>query len=709
MPRRICHWRAGLVGLSVLFGALGPLPAVESARWRHKDCDYRRTVELDSEAEPPQVVVAEFFAHGQFTAESGELAVFARDAPVASWRLQAGPGDFVRVTFQTVPKHRAYELYYGGRTQQSTGNAALPPDWVKEAGLLLETRRYRECDLGQAEAVRQAFADSEPVGADYVDRVFHGRNPLAAEPGSFLGRYVGWLDVPVDGEYQFFTSSQDASFLYVNEELVVAAPGMHAPIAQARGGGRVRLTKGPQRFEYLLAASGADVCAVAAWQPPGVERPEVIPASAFRSASVSRVSPGDLEHRTHGAVPDFRAAVRGSVELAGAEEPLVRVEFHNESGKSLSFRAKPQWDFGDGQTSLEPQPLHVYLHPGVYAVTLDIRGAKRKSVTHRIAIAPPPRMADDKSEPDSLSEYLPLLGRMQPSRLDSPGLLQLVRALVEAERLLPAVRAGQTAFAPTAERDDETRWRLAGLLGPLLRDRLRRPDEACELWRTAAGQIKNAPQRAECAVEAADLALHELLSPEVAAPLVALATDSLGEANREWASRAQRLRGDLAARSGDAAGARAAYVAAQRLLPSAASAQQNARRGAYSRSIEAALLAEDYDQAQSLLRQWRNQFPAEWLEGYWSLLAARLHLAERRWPQAVAAAEDLLAVEPDSPYADQLLDLAAQAEQQRGNPDRAVANWRRLAESCPGSPLVAEARRRAESLRRDARSPSDRP
>ena len=66
-------------------------------------------------------------------------------------------------------------------------------------GLLLETRRFRPCGFWNLESVRRAFDAAEPIGADYVDGVFHGVNPFTLRREPFLSRYTGWMDLKRPG------------------------------------------------------------------------------------------------------------------------------------------------------------------------------------------------------------------------------------------------------------------------------------------------------------------------------------------------------------------------------------------------------------------------------------------------------------------------------------------------------------------------------
>ena len=59
---------------------------------------------------------------------------------------------------------------------------------------------------------------------------------------------------------------------------------------------------------------------------------------------------------------------------------------------------------------------------------------------------------------------------------------------------------------------------------------------------------------------------------------------------------------------------------------------------------------------------------------------------------------DLVAINPDSPYADRLAFLAAECEEKQGQPERAVAAFRTFLMDYPGSPLVPDAKERLARL-----------
>lgn len=64
------------------------------------------------------------------------------------------------------------------------------------------------------------------------------------------------------------------------------------------------------------------------------------------------------------------------------------VQFKNESRKAKTY----EWDFGDGNFSSEPDPMHRFDHSGNYLVTLKaVKGKKESTVEQRIVVTAPER------------------------------------------------------------------------------------------------------------------------------------------------------------------------------------------------------------------------------------------------------------------------------------------------------------------------------
>ncbi len=711
-PTSILPTRRVVIPVSILaLICFAAIPAFgQRAAWHNDDLPFRRAVDLSEEMqssmEMPSVVVADFFTHGELRQDGANLLVYERRNVVPFRVLQIGPGDYCRVAFETQGKVPQYYIYYGG-----DGNFidVERPEWTVTDGLMMETRRWQDCDLNSLDSVRKAFASSPRLGSDYVPRVFHRHNPFDIATRPFLTRYVGLMHVPLTGKVTFFTSSQDCSFLLVDGKLVVSAPGRHPPETQAKIKGEIVLDEGPHWFEYIHAAGGDESCMVAAWQLPGFDAPSQISPSVFRDERIARLPAANLEHRTERYLPDFRFAILGDVPSPEESEPaMVRVQFADTSMKSISSNAKYQWDFGDGQTGDQQNPGHVYLHPKYYVVTMTLRrGASEMTIANRVQVIRS-IIVEREQDVDVLASYIEMLEQYNAQQLDPMGLLQLVRAYIQIEQYAKAVAAGKMAFTIGATlHTDESRWEILKLLGPLMRFKLDDPSGAAQIYRSAVDLIGRREWRVACAIETADVLLNDLLLTAEAKPMLDFATERQRDADSVQLSKLNRVWGDFYARTGDGKAAKSAYMKARSVRDlSYTSVQEIAWRGAYSRSSEAFLREGDLQRMREELTKWLADFPADKVDGYLSLQQAGFWKTSEKYPQAIAVANDLLTVNPNSPYADRLLYLIAQCEELLGRKPRAAAAFQSLVTDYPGSPLVDHAREQLKRLQ--AGSPTER-
>jgi PKD repeat protein len=740
---------AAILWAAILWGAIlwavilwaVAAPGAESFRRGGTEFNALRPVSVSGKA---PIVVTWFFHHGEITPDGKNVVVSVvgsrREELVPMRILQLGPGDFCRLAFQPTAGPGQYEVLYGG---EPPAKDAVPA-WTSKEGLLLETRRYKDCNLNNLDSVRNAFNSATPIGGDYVENVHHSSNPFSVAQEPFLSRYSGYLHITTPATYGFITSSQDCSFLLVDDKLVVAAPGRHGPAHNAQRGSRkdIKLPSGVHKFEYHHAAAGPTAIMVAAWEINATdEKPQkvvAIPAdTVFHSTAVAHVLAGPVTLRgTKQHVPDFLAAVTGEVPLPENNVPLVRVAFKDVSPKALAITGKVLWDFGDGQTSDKANPDHVYLRPGVYAVKLSFKRAATKAVemTNRINVDRPTVTAKDKEKFHTLDQYLPVLQTYDPRTLDAASLRQLVAAYEAkaleleakadekaktetAEKKPPprgkkpaddkarsgadqyfsmAVDAGKVAFLEkSAARGDDDLLKLAQLITPMARDRLADSQLTFQIWKGAAQKINVAELKAECEAEAADVAVNDLVRPEAlkeAKTLLDAATAQLGNRRTGTAAgKVQRAWGDYYALTGDGKAARKAYQDAEQILGSGRRyIERTAWRGAHSRSTEEFILQGQLDRAAAEIRAWLREFPSEKLDGYVTLMYARYWMAREKYAQAIAQADQLATANPDSPYIDQVLKLSAECELKRGRTDGALATLHRIVTKYPGSPLVPE-------------------
>ncbi|GAB4132167.1 PKD domain-containing protein [Thermopirellula anaerolimosa] len=731
---------SGVLGIVLVLAATGSPALGQNFRRGGQEFLYLRPIALPADASAP-IVVVEFYHHGAISSDGKNVIVATGNELPPMRVLQLGPGDFCRLAFQTISTRAPYEILYGG--------PAFPDDrrpaWTAEDGLLLETREYRDCNLNSLDSVRQAFAAAKPFGADYVTGIQHAGNPFTLSPAPYFSRYSGVLNIARGGVYGFFTSSQDCSFLLIDGKVVAEAPGRHPPTRWATPDTRrdIRLEAGRHRFEYYHASTTEAGMAVAAWEvdpkAPKPAAPTAIPPEVFRADVIVRPQVGPPSAPDQRFLPDFNFRIVSDVPLPDNDVPMIAVEFAEAGPSALAGSPRIVWDFGDGQTAEGAKVGHVFLRPGIYSVRLSlIRAGRPFQITNRIQVDRPRLKPQDKAL--TLDDVTAVLEGYQPAKLDAPSLLQLVSAyLAKADQYLPppppntifvdedqaatskpqdlktlaqqrikyqqaALDAVKTVFSGPAEgTGEESVWlQLAALGESLAREVFGDAAAAVAIRQGCLARVRSPGAKAECLVAVADIMINDLADPNAAKPQLDEAERLLsGNVGNSAANRAyQRVLGDYYAAVGNSESAVAAYRRAEELASGRRNdIERTAWRGAHSRSTEEFLQNAEWERAIHEIRLWQDEFPADMIEGYLPLLTAKYWAGRKRHDLVTALADRLLAVNPYSPYIEELLVLSAQSDVARGQVDRAVATLESLLKDYPGSPLVGEARQMLEKLR----------
>lgn len=274
---------------------------------------------------------------------------------------------------------------------------------------------------------------------------------------------------------------------------------------------------------------------------------------------------------------------------------------------------------------------------------------------------------------------------------------KLLAAAVESAR---ESLAGDANDAIVASRDADV-YALARLSATTARSRLGDSPSAFEIWIDAGRRIEQPALKAMCALAAADIAVGDLLRPKLAKPLLQRAAAGLaGGTDAGAAARLDRVWGDYHASLGDGKAARGAYLDAQARLKSGKShVEKAAWQGARSRSTEQFLKSGDWARAFEELRRWQEEFPADKIDGYLTLLLARRWQGREKFRQALALCEQLMAVNPDSPHADRMLLLGADCAMKLKQPQRAKAMLHSILKDYPGSPLVPAVKKKLAELK----------
>ena len=662
---------------------------VAGGSWWNNRWQYRRrvTVEQDEPTGLPgdDVVAVTMPTGGPILPEGQDIRVVTTEGDLVPHRvLMVGPGDQVRLAFAYQPGQQDYDVYFGNPNAPAND---LP--LTIRRGVLQETWIAPEGRIDSFEQVQDVFGRADAlVGRGFRGRIFQGYSPFGAQ-ARIASVFTGYVVAPRDGDYTFCTSSQDASFLVVDDELVVSNGGPHAPQGDVSQQGQLRLTEGLHRLAFYHVNTHGDPVVVVAWQAPGGRRIWPMEPGDFAPVFIGQAGP--LTQRNQTSTLDFRAVHAGEAFLAGRY--LERFEFEATASGRTPSRTEWKWDFGDGTTAEGQRVEHVYLAPGEYTVTLtaDIPSGRRQRAMTVAVWRPWEFVTQDNLEgirdyaeivsayelagleTESLGVATVLFDRMgQPEGVLAAGSVFVARETASGEIVREATEAYAEALLEAGRAEDATAALIAG-------------HEMTEaVW-----------AKTILLARAGHVMLAEFEDVHRAEELFAGALALSRAVNSEGVRLAQIGMGDVWRVRGDAERAAGAYAAAR--PPERPRPGQGAfEAGDFARHVEYYLRSNELWAAQEYLDRWSLEHPGDKLVGTWSLLTAQTLMRQSKFAAAAREAEVLVGVSPDSPQGPVLLMLAANCYHQLDLPEDVVRTFRAIIATYPESPYAEEAAQKLE-------------
>jgi tetratricopeptide (TPR) repeat protein len=616
----------------------------DATSWWDPRWTWRRAVVVD----PPQTDLpgadaawVECFTHGEAAPSGADIRVLSSAGqPVKSFAMQSGPDDRTRVCFALTGRGNRYFVYYGNAKA-----APLSDEWRPERGVLLEGWAYRGGAISTLALTRETFEKAGAVvGRTFVPNVFIGHNPFGP-PADYCHLYTGWLICGTAGSYLFCTTSKDASFLLVDDQVVVQWPGRHGPVAEARYTGRTDLTRGLHKLSYYHVSIGVDGRAVAAWQPPGAPAPAVIPPTAF--APMAKATPSDLDRHATQFQADF--TIEGPFEAFFQNRYTYRYAFQARSGERLTSEARCEWDFGDGQTADRMKVDHVYLAPGLRTVSLKIRQAGRQStIRNRIQVTRDwNRVMDPRL--DAVEDHAKIVADYRPGDVAPADLITAVWLLK---------RAGQTrsclaALAAIPQRVNELKPEvmieaIPDLYSLVVTD-AGQPQTALRWFEAVEAKAADMTLKATAGAMAGRVALEELADLRHAEAAFDRVVRQYADRTRAPAVRRARIGlGDVFLRTGRY---RQAQQACEQAGLTTEGQRLSIRVGSYARAVDDFLRRKEFGDAAEQLDRWEWEYPLEKLRGYSTLMRAELFSRQKRYADLVRLVEQfpLVVVEGNRP------------------------------------------------------------
>ncbi len=375
-----------------LLALLLPVPAQAAeprAPWHLKDWAWRQEVVLGpvGDLNAVNTAVVDFEASPPLLATDGrDLRVVDANGNALQYQWIDRVGDPVKTPFDgsapprvhlhvTDPDVKTYYLYFGNPQAESIESV-----WEKRTdALILKTYANpgNHTPRNWAEMRTLCYSLNYEFPASDGGRrlvINDTENPYGPDE-RYVSIYRGRIFCPVDGTYGFATDSDDASFMLLDGRLVVSYPSDHAPSGNFKPTaecktktGSVYLRAGTYSIEYYHVQSGGGALAHAGWKPPWAGGYATIPADAFvRDLRMDTVI---VEQRDSPLNAYFRTPGMEIIRFGGTGPVFTRVGFENTTRSALGDVMTWEWHFGDGQTSREKVPVHVFFGEGSREVTL---------------------------------------------------------------------------------------------------------------------------------------------------------------------------------------------------------------------------------------------------------------------------------------------------------------------------------------------------
>ncbi len=653
--------------------------------WWSPKWPYRREITIE-ETKPTglggtDIITVEIATGGVNKLDGSDIRVTTpRGKEIMSMVMMVGPGDKARLAFAKQGVLKKYYAYLGNPDAPAR-RAVLPI----QRGVLLETRLCRAEPPRKLSDARKIFEKSSGVlGKRFLDRMFLGYNPFGPQE-SVANLMTGYVVAPKTGKYTFSCSSNDASFLLLDNELLISNGGRHRAQRDIRKRADVTLRAGLHKLTFYHVNRRHSPVLVLAWKKPGDKRVRVIPPAAFSLVHQGR--PGVMQNRTKLLDIDFSPAYAG--EAFAGDRYYQRYTFSAQSVGKGGSGLQWSWDFGDGQKSTAASGDHVYITDGMYTVTLKAKTRRGELVrTNRIYVSRPwdrvtHRKIDKEADyaeiiagydfqtlqADAVAPAFELLKRNKRSR----DMILACGAFLKRPKL-PA--AGVRAIAPTVSE---------------LMVENAQPENAVKVLLAAAGKCDTPETSARMTILAGRIVLDIMRDDKEAMKLY---TRAAGYGKKLTAATARDVQigiADVWRARGDYDQAVSAYKKAG-YGPEAKGKKHPILRGDFSRHIESySQNVMDYEWAQQYIDRWAQTFPADKLEGYLSLLTARLWMVQGRYCRIVNEADVVARVNPTGNYGAQLLMLAVEACRKMDKPSQATEILKRIVKNFPESPLAARA------------------
>jgi len=559
----------------------------------------------------------------------------------------------------------------------------VPEPWNPERGVLL--RVYRKHESGHPGKLNQLYRmieQSTLEGAGYRDGISDGFNPFGPSD-RYISSYSAYLRIDEPGRYGLATVSDDGSWVLADDQQVVAWPGGHGHGEGARGekNGVVRFDKGVVHIRYYHEEGTGNQMAYLAWRPPGEKRFAPIPEEQWLSVREANVARYEARDREIFAVPDVETRDTYWV-YDSNQRQATRLRFRDRS--AAPNEATARWQFGDGLEDAGDEVEHVYFRIGRPKVTLTVRddAGRSDSVTVRPRLYKVDVVARQAHNYANTKDYARAAAGYDTSKMARDDLERYAEFWGFIERW-PEHYESARAFVERFGSDPAAAELAASGAEAALEPAVDKPREGARLLELAADRAESWQDKADLALQRADVVAWRLDAPNDAAALFRRVRDRVEQRDddkgQKLVRRAMIGLGDCALLNAEYDRAEQFYRQAQQLTADRLDQPQRmAKSGSYGYTVEDLLARDEHDYALKALDRWENELPVQKLEGYSFFLRGKVLFVYRPSERALDYLELAERVAPDAMHVPEAVWLRANCLMALERYEQALAAFARI-------------------------------
>ena len=679
-------------GLKLLF-VLASFPILATTTWGasdwwNREWKCRRVIEIDKEPTEGSDVVAFTFAGGGYLDEdAGDLVIIDKDKKrvpfVVIWYERAGK---TTLAFQGKSKGERYSIYYNNPKIFRTSR----PAWKPKLSLVLETKENPGGMADDWAGMRALLRKSKKIcGRGFVDKIWHGLNPYGPDD-NYLSIFQGYLNIAEEGTYEIATLSDDASFLFIDDKLVVEWPGGHGVHGGLRGehSAEVRLTRGLRKISYYHVEEYGGQFMITAWKTPGESRFQIIPDQAYLQAG--RAKEIGYEKLDQDLVAYFKIDQENEIIEDGIQ--YTWVSFSDRSSGLKGKRTSYHWDFGDGTASTDKSPSHIYAGVKDYPVKLTLRrGGQKDSFKFLVRINESISNLTIGNK-DYLKKYAHIIGTYSCREMDKDYLLAFINLLEETEEEKYLLRVCEVYLNKFRRSRKKTVLRLTGILARCYETT--DPKKAIAVYSRLVDMERNRDEILKAKFARAELCFHRLKDYDRAIKMYRSVASGYRRSHPDKARLSQIRIGDIYREKGEYEKARQIYAQAQMKAAKGMSMKEVIiRQGAYAEAVETYLQQNELEAALKGLNEWELNFPMAKLSGEISLLYSKYFFQEGDYHRAIDELKSLIGLNPHTPFLPQAELLMANAYFHLGKEEEAKKLYEKVMTEYPNNPVSKEAKK----------------